>query len=128
MSRCFFEIEPALAFAVFDLAKKLSDLVDRVLVSGDEVVFGEDDVELASVGRPLLHIKQGDMNREENAAIILEDPWLIRRGDEFFEDDRMDIEILVEVGDVVFGRRLEINPREVLVRECAHFVFLLPSV
>ena len=36
----------------------------------------------------------------------------------------MDIEILVEIGNVVFGRRLEIDPREIFVRECAHFVLV----
>lgn len=113
-------MDPTFAFTFLQFAEKLPDLIDGVTMSGDEIVASEDDVEFAGIRRPLLHIKKRDMDREENALIVLEHLGLIRRRDELFQDNRVDIEILVQITDVVFRRRLEINPREVFVCQRAH--------
>lgn len=97
-------MDPTLAFTFLQLTEKLADLIDGVTMSGDEIVAREDDVELAGIGGPFLHIKERDMDREENALIVLEHLGLICRGDEFFQDDRVNIEILVQITDVVFRR------------------------
>ena len=123
-----FQVEAAFALTLFQFAKKLSNLIDRVSVCRNEVVPRQDDVKFTGVCRPLFHVKQWDVNRKEDALVVLQHSGLIRRSDEFFENDWMDIKIFVDIGNVVLGRRLKINPRESFVREGSHVYFAFYQV
>lgn len=81
-----------------------------MFVAGDQVFFGNDDIELARVGGTEFGVKEGDVNRKKQTAVVLDDFGLIGWGDEFFDSQRVDIEVFLEVRYVVFLRILKINP------------------
>lgn len=119
----FFEEELAPTFALKQLIKELGQLVDVLLVAGDEVVLCEDDVELASIGGPVLHVEERDMDREEEAVLVLDDLGLVRRRDELLDGQGMDVEVFLQVGDIVVLRILKIDPGDVLVLDGFHVCF-----
>lgn len=84
-------------------------------MAGDEVLFGQDDIELARIRSAEFGIKEGDMNRKKQTPIVLNDFGLIGRGDQFLDSEGVDIEVLLEVGDIIRSWVLEINPRKVFV-------------
>ncbi len=84
-------------------------------MTGDEVLLGQDDIELTRIRSAEFGIKEGDMNRKKQTTIVLNDFGLIGRGDQFLDSEGVDIEVLLEVGDIIGTRVLEINPRKVFV-------------
>ena len=95
--RAFFHIKPLLAFAGGKFVEKIGQLVDFFLVSGDEMIVRQDYVQFSRIGRSGLGVEKGDMDREKQAIFILRRARPDRRGDEFLDSQRMDIEILLEV-------------------------------
>jgi uncharacterized protein (DUF779 family) len=110
-----FEVEATLALTLFKQIKKTCELVDGVAMAGDEVLLGQDDIQLTRIGSAEFGIKEGDMNRKKQTPIVLNDFGLIGRGDQFLDSEGVDIEVLLEVGDIIRSWVLEINPRKVFV-------------
>jgi len=60
------------------------------------------------------------MDGKEQTVVVLDDFGLIRRRDELLYRQRMDIEILLQIGDVVAFRVLEIDPGYFFVLDNSH--------
>src|SRR6185369_3238054 len=118
-------VESALSFAVFQLLKESIQLIDALFVARNDVIIGENDIQFAGICRPMLHIEKGNMDRKKQAVFILHDFRLIRRGNEFFDRQRMDIEVLLEIRYVVSVRIFEIDPGDFFVLKLLHFRFYL---
>jgi hypothetical protein len=110
MRRSLLQVNAPLALALAQLIEEPFQLIDGLLVPGDEMIFREYDVEFARISGTVFHIEEGSMYREEEAVIILHDLRLIGRGHEFLYGERMNIEILLQVEDIVFFGIFEINP------------------
>ena len=105
------EVEATLTLALFEEIKETRELVDSVAMAGDEVFFGEDDIEFAGIGGPELGIKEGNVNGKKQTPVVLDDFGLIRRRDQLLDGEGMDVEVLLEVRDIIRTWVLEINPR-----------------
>lgn len=115
-----FKKEAAFSLAFFQRLKKASQLVDALLVAGDQVVVGQDDVEFAWVGRAELGIEKGDVHGKEQAAVVLDDFRLIGRRHQLFDSKRVNIEVLLEIGNIILIRIFKINPCQMLVLDGFH--------
>lgn len=92
---------------------------------GDEMILCEDDVELTRIGRPERRIEKGNVDGQEQAAVILDDFRLIRRRDQLFDRERMNVEILLKIRDVDLLRIVKIDPCEILFLDDVHFRFFV---
>ena len=119
--RCGREREPALALAFFQILEKLGELIDALPMARDEVVARQDDIEFARIRRPVFHVEEGNMDGKEQAVVILHDLGLIGGRDELLYRERMDIEILLQIGDIIAPRILKIDPRYLFVFDYFHF-------
>lgn len=122
-----FEIEPTLALAMFEQLEEGLELVDVVLVTGDEVMFGEDDIELTGIGGAEFGIKKWYVDRKKQTAVVLNDFGLIGRCHQFFYRQRVDIEMFLEIGDVGGFRIFKINPGEIFVLDGFFHVYFFVS-
>lgn len=109
--RTTLEVEATLTLTLLEEIKKTRKLVDSVAMAGDEVFFGEDDIEFAGIGGPELGIKEGNVDGKEQTTVVLDDFGLIGGGDQLLDGEGMDVEVLLEVRDIIRTRVLEINPR-----------------
>ncbi len=112
MRGSFLQVNTPFALALPKFIEKPFQLIDGLLVPGDEVILGKDDIELTRISGTVFYIEEGRMHREEETVIILHDFRLIGWRHEFFYRERMHIKILLQIEDIVFFRVFEINPSE----------------
>ena len=123
MRRTLAHVEPATALILGELREEFGELIDIVPMARDEMVLGQDDIELARERRPVIGIEERDMDRQEKTALILDDFGLIGRGHELLDSEGMDIEVLLEIGDVLITRIFEIDPGHLLESDLMHVDF-----
>jgi len=111
----FAHIKPSFPVAFLQLIKEAFQLKDVFGVTGEEVRFGEDDVQFAGIGRSFVHVKKGDVDREEDAIIVLRRFRTERRRDELLDREGVDRKIFLKVDRIVLARMVEINPRNLVV-------------
>ncbi len=114
------EMKSLLAVAFRNFPEKPLKLVDLVAMRGDEIVFGDDHIELARVRGALDGVEKGDMYRKEKAVVVADGLGLIGRGEKLLDRQRMDIEMLLKIEDVVVRRFFEIDPADRLVMDDFH--------
>lgn len=119
----FLEIGSPFPMASFQIFEKFRQLIDALPVARDEVAVGENDIEFAAVGRPMLHVEEGDMDGKEQAAVILDDFGLIGRRDELLDRQRMDVEVFLQIGDIILLRIFKIDPDYFFVFDDVHLFF-----
>lgn len=122
--RCFIKINSTLAFAHGEVIKKLFQLINFVAVRGDEMVFGDDHVNLAGIGGAFFGIKKGNVDGKKNTVLVTECFWLIGRRKKFFNGQRMDIEVLLQIENVVVVWFFKINPADGFVFDNFHATFV----
>ncbi len=117
------EIGPLAPFALAQFDEKVPELIDVVPVRGDDVVFGQDDVELAGIGGAQGGIEERRMDREEQAVLVLHGLGLIGRRDQLLDGEGMNVEILLQIGDIGGLRIQEIDPGEISRLDDVHISF-----
>ncbi len=122
------EEQAAFPLASFEAFEELGELVDVLPMTRDEMIVRQDDVELARIGRPVLDIEEGNVDRKKQTAVVLDDFRLVGRRDELFYRQRMDVEVLLQIGDVVILRVFEIDPRDASVSDGFHRISLFLCV
>jgi len=96
------EVVAAFALALIELVEKMFHWINGETMPGDEVVGGDDDVELTRVGCTLLRVEEGCVDGEVEAVVVVDRLGLVGGRDEFLDGEWMDIEVFLEVADV-FG-------------------------
>jgi putative membrane protein insertion efficiency factor len=76
----------------------------------------------------MLHVEEGDMDGKEQAAVILHDFGLIGRRDKLLYRERMDVEILLQIVDIVVLRVFEIDPDDSCLMIFIGFSVLFPPI
>lgn len=127
--RCWgvFTVETALALAFLEHFEKCSQLVDTVFVTGDQVFVGQDDIKLAWVGGAELGIEEGDVNGKKQTAVVLDDFGLIGWRDQLFDSQRVDVEVLLKIGDIILSGVFKINPSDLFVLNGFHLFWYFVS-
>ncbi len=110
----------ALAFRLLECVKKRTELVDVMLVSGDEVGLGEQDVHFAGIGGALVNVEERDVDGEEEAITVFGSASAVGWCDKLFNGKRVHIEMFANVLDIVFCGVFNVNPRKSFVGDNFH--------
>ena len=113
-------METSLPFVFLEDIEKFRDLINVVLVPGDEVRVGEDNVHFARIGGAIFGVEERDVDREEETVVEADGFGLIRRRRKLFDRDRMDVEIFLEMENILRSRIGHIDPRDRTKRKSLH--------
>lgn len=121
MSGRFAHIETLLSNGFFERLEKISNLEDVILVPGDEVRIGEDDVHFAGIRGSILGIEKRNVDGKKEAILESDGFGLIGRRRELFDGDRMDIEIFLKMENILRSGIRHIEPRDISKGETFHW-------
>lgn len=102
---------------------KFVHLVDRMFVTRNQVSLGQDDIQFSRKSRSFFGIKKGDMNSQKKAVFVLNYFWLVGWGNQLFESEWMNIEILLQICDIFLSDIKKIKPSNVFVFDSTHFLY-----
>ena len=127
VSRSLAHVEPAATLILREFGKEFRERIDVVLMAGDEVSVGEDDIEFTGESGPVIGIEEGYVDGEKKTPIVLDDFWLIGRRDELFDGERVDGKAFLEIGNIFVVRILEVDPGDLMEFHLMHGVFFVFS-
>ena len=114
-------IDPLFAGAVFQFLKKMSQLKNLVIVSRNQMIFGDDNIQFSWVGRSFHSIKKRDVQSKKDTV------WIDSRfgpdggSDEFLYGQRVDIKIFLKIARSAGIGVFKIYPSYIVKRNLFHF-------
>ena len=70
-------------------------------MASDEMSLSENDIQLPRESSSFFGIKQGNMNSQKETVLILNHLGLVGRGDQLLKGEGVNIEVLLEIGDII---------------------------